>query len=144
MRGRLLGSVVLPGVVAAANRLGLGPLHPDISMAEIRQAGLRAMRDLVGRLAIDADHVIFGHIHRRGPLGAEPGWELANGTRLLNTGSWVYAPALLGPTAEGSAFWPGTVVVLDDDRPPELRHLLDGMSHDELRRPRAPRPSGAR
>jgi hypothetical protein len=144
LKGRLLGSVVLPGVVTAANRLGLGPLRWDISMAEIRQAGLRAMRELLERLAIDADHVIFGHIHRRGPLGDEPGWSLPNGTKLLNTGSWVYAPGLLGPTARGSAFWPGTIAVLEDEGPPELRHLLDGMSHrdfrDELaRRARAPR-----
>jgi predicted phosphodiesterase len=144
VRGRLLGSVVLPGVVTAANRLGLGPLRWDLSMAEIRQAGLRAMRELVGRLRLEADHVIFGHIHRRGPLGSEPGWELANGTRLLNTGSWAYAPGLMGPTAEGSVFWPGTVAVLEDERPPELRHLLDGMSHDELRGRRSRRASATR
>ena len=144
MRGRLLGSVVLPGVVTAANRLGLGPLRPDISMAEIRRAGLRAMRELVGRLAIDAEHVIFGHIHRRGPLGSEPGWQLPNGTRLLNTGSWVYAPGLLRPTSEGSVFWPGTIGVVEDERPPELRHLLDDMSHDDFRGARARRSGGAR
>ena len=144
LKGRMLGSVVLPGAVAAANRLGLGPLQSDISMAEIRQAGLRAMRELVGRLGIDAQHVIFGHIHRRGPLGSEPGWELASGARLLNTGSWVYAPGLLRPTAEGSVFWPGTVVVLEDDRPPELRHLLDAMSHGDFRGPRSRAASGSR
>jgi predicted phosphodiesterase len=141
-RGRLLGSVVLPGTVAAANRLGLGPLRADISREEIRQAGLRAMRELVKRLAIDAEHVIFGHTHRRGPLGDEPGWELPNGTRLLNTGSWVYAPGLLRPTSEGSVFWPGTVAVVEDDRPPELRHLLDGMSHADFRGPGSRRVGG--
>jgi hypothetical protein len=144
LKGRMLGSLILPGVVTAANRLGLGPLRADISMAEIRQAGLRAMRELVGRLAIDAEHVIFGHIHRRGPLGSEPGWELESGTRLLNSGSWVYAPGLLGPSAEGSVFWPGTVAVLEDERPPELRHLLDGMAHGDLRAPRARRATGTR
>jgi Calcineurin-like phosphoesterase len=136
VRGRLLGSVVLPGVVSLANRLGLGPLHWDISMPEIRQAGLRAMRELVGRLQIDADHVIFGHIHRRGPLENEPGWELPGGTRLVNTGSWVYAPALMGPRSDGSPFWPGTVVVVEDHGPPQPRHLLDELGHPELRRPR--------
>ncbi|HZA59426.1 MAG TPA: metallophosphoesterase [Solirubrobacterales bacterium] len=133
VRGRLLGSLVIPGVVAAANRLGLGPLRPDISMPEIRQAGLRAMRELVGRLGIEADDVIFGHTHRRGPLEGEPGWELADGTRMINTGSWVYAPALLGPTSRRSAFWPGTVVVIEDEHPPEPRHLLDELGHAELR-----------
>lgn len=143
-RGRLLGSVLMPAVVTVANRLGLGPLRWDISMAEIRQAGLRAMRELVGRLGIEAEDVIFGHTHRRGPLGAEPGWELAGGTRLMNTGSWMYAPGLLGPAAEGSVFWPGTVAVLEHDRRPELRHLLDAMSHDDLRAGRPRRARAAR
>jgi predicted phosphodiesterase len=142
IRRRLLGSVVIPGVVAAANRLGLGPLHPDLSMPEIRQAGQRAMRELVARLGIEADHVIFGHTHRRGPLEGEPGWQLPDGARMVNTGSWVYAPALLGPTSRQSAFWPGTVAFVDGEHPPELQHLLDDVGHDDmraaLRRRRAP------
>jgi len=132
IRGRLLGSLVLPGAVAVLNRLGLGPLRWDISVEEIRAAGVRAMRELVARLTIDADHVIFGHTHRRGPLDGEPGWEAPTGARLLNTGSWVYAPGLLRSTARGSVFWPGTVAVIEDDRPPELLHLLDGLSRAEL------------
>jgi predicted phosphodiesterase len=133
VRGRLIGSVVLPAAVTAANRLGLGPLRWDISMPEIRQAGLRAMGDLVSRLGIDADHVIFGHTHRRGPLDGEPGWELPGGTRLTNTGSWVFARALVGPSSRGSVFWPGSVAVVEDDEPPRLYHLLDELARDELR-----------
>lgn len=133
IRGRLLGSVALPGAVALLNRLGLGPLRWDISVEEIRQAGVRAMGELVDRLAIDADHVIFGHTHRRGPLEGEPPWTSASGARLLNTGSWVHAPSLLRQTSRGSVFWPGTVAIVDEDRPPELRHLLDDYSREELR-----------
>jgi predicted phosphodiesterase len=133
IRGRVLGSVVLPTVVAVANRLGLGPLRWDISLPEISQAGLRAMRELVPRLAIEADHVIFGHTHRRGPLDGEPGWRLPGGTRLMNTGSWVFAPALAGPGSRGSPFWPGTVAVVEEGRDPQLRHLLDGHDRAELR-----------
>ncbi len=88
IRGRLLGSVALPGAVAVLNRLGLGPLRPDISVEEIKRAGVRAMAELVDRLAIDAEYVIFGHTHRRGPLQGEPGsdWQTRGGARLLNTG----------------------------------------------------------
>jgi hypothetical protein len=85
------------------------------------------------RLGIDADHLIFGHTHRRGPMPAETGWRLPEGTRLWNTGSWVYAPGLLGEAPADSPYWPGTVAVLDDDRTPELRHLLDDLSRTELR-----------
>lgn len=141
LKGRLIGLVLLPGAVLAANRLGLGPLRPDISMAEITQAGLSAMRELVSRLGIEAAQVIFGHTHRRGPLGGEAGWELPGGTGLVNTGSWVYAPALLGASSRDSPFWPGTVVAVEDEGPPAASHLLDDLPHAELRGPRRrPRP----
>jgi len=77
--------------------------------------------------------VIFGHTHRRGPLDGEPGWELPGGPRLVNTGSWVFARALVGSSSRGSVFWPGTVVMVDDDDPPRPRHLLDDLERDELR-----------
>src|SRR5262249_59154596 len=66
----------------------------------------------------------------RGGGGGGGGGETA--PRLWNTGSWVYAPGLLGRTAAKSPYWPGTVVVLEDERQPELRHLLDHLAKDEL------------
>jgi predicted phosphodiesterase len=132
LRGRLLGSVVLPGAVALANRIGLGPLRWDISFPEISRAGYSAMLELVSRLGIEADHVLFGHTHRRGPIDGEPGWALPSGTRLINTGSWVFAPGLAGRSAHGSPFWPGTVVEFEDGEAPRPRHLLDRVGRDEL------------
>jgi predicted phosphodiesterase len=134
LRGWLLGTVALPGAVGVANRLGLGPVRSDLSPGAITSAGLAAIGEVTRRLGIDADHLIFGHTHRRGPMPAETGWRLPEGTRLWNTGSWVYAPGLLGETPTDSPYWPGTVAVLDDDGPPELRHLLDDLSRTELRR----------
>jgi hypothetical protein len=55
---------------------------------------------------------------------------------MTNTGSWVYAPGLLGPTARDSPFWPGTVVTVADEGPPQARHLLDELGHSDLRAPR--------
>ena len=66
-------------------------------------------------------------------MRAETGWRLPEGTRLWNTGSWIYAPGLLGRTPTDSPYWPGTVAILEDDRPPELHHLLDDRSRTELR-----------
>jgi predicted phosphodiesterase len=131
-RGWLLGTVALPGAVGVANRLGLGPVRSDLSPGTITRAGLAAMGEVVRRLGIEADHVIFGHTHRRGPMRGETGWRLEEGTRLWNAGSWVYAPGLLGRTAAESPYWPGTVVVVEDDRQPESRHLLDELSKEEL------------
>ena len=73
--------------VAALNAAGLGPFRSDISAVELRRAGLRAMGEVLHRLGIDAEHVIFGHTHRAGPLpGDVEGWTLPGGTRLHNTG----------------------------------------------------------
>jgi hypothetical protein len=132
-RGWLLGTVALPGAVGVANRLGLGPVRSDLSPGAITLGGLAAIGEVVRRLGIDADHVIFGHTHRRGPMRAETGWRMPEGTRLWNTGSWVYAPGLVGRTAAESPYWPGTVAVLASDGVPELRHLLDHLSRAELR-----------
>ncbi len=133
IRGRLLGSVALPGAVGVANRLGLGPVKSDLSPGAITRAGLAAIGEVVRRLGIEADHVIFGHTHRRGPLRAEVGWRLEDGTRLHNTGSWIHSPWLLGRTAADSPYWPGTVVVVADDREPCATNLLEDRSKEELR-----------
>jgi hypothetical protein len=132
LRGWLLGTVAVPGAVGVANRLGLGPVRSDLSPGAITQAGLAAMGEVAHTLDIDADHLIFGHTHRRGPIRGETGWRLESGTRLWNTGSWVHAPGLLGRTAAESPYWPGTVAVLEDERQPALRHLLDDLSKEEL------------
>jgi predicted phosphodiesterase len=132
LRGWLLGTVAVPGAVGVANRLGLGPVRSDLSPGTITRAGLAAIGEVVRSLEIDADHLVFGHTHRRGPMRGETGWRLDTGTRLWNTGSWVYAPGLVGRTAAESPYWPGTVVVLDGERQPELRHLLDDRAKDEL------------
>ena len=88
---------------------------------------------MVRRLVVDADHVIFGHTHRRGPIRSESGWRLDDGTRLWNTGSWVYAPGLIGRSASESPYWPGTVVVVEGRRQPKSRQLLAERTRTDLR-----------
>jgi len=87
----------------------------------------------VRRLGIEADHVIFGHTHRRGPLRAEVGWRLEDGTRLHNTGSWVHSAGLIGRSAADSPYWPGTIVVIEGDREPRSINLLGDLGKEELR-----------
>lgn len=133
LRGWLLGSVALPGAVGVANRLGIGPVKADLSPNAITRAGVDAMAEVVERLGIAADHVIFGHTHRRGPLPAEARWSARGGqTTLWNTGSWVHSPGLLRETSKGSAYWPGTVAVVGAEGPPELLHLLDDWTREDL------------
>ena len=91
------------------------------------------MAQVVEGLGIEAGYVIFGHLHRPGPLeGDAKGWRTGSGTRLVNAGSWVYEPAYVGATAAESPHWPGTCVLVHDEGPPELRHLLHGFTRQEL------------
>jgi predicted phosphodiesterase len=126
LRGWLLGSVAVPGAVGVANRFGLGPVRSDLSAGAIARAGFDAMAEVAERLAIEARDLVFGHTHRRG-TPTEQGR-----TRLWNTGSWVHSPGLLGETAAESAYWPGTICLIEGDGEPELRHALDGLSRAEL------------
>jgi predicted phosphodiesterase len=133
VRSWLVGSVAIPGAVGVANRLGLGPVRSDLSAGAIGRAGFDAMGEAVDALGIEADHVVFGHTHRRGgPEVRRKAAATGGGLRLWNTGSWVHAPALLGASAAVSPYWPGTICIVGDDGEPELRHLLDDLSRDEL------------
>jgi predicted phosphodiesterase len=98
-----------------------------------RRPGLRAMAQVVERLTIEAGYVIFGHLHRPGPAGADDrDWTTASGVQLVNSGSWVYEPAYLGAIPADSPYWPGTCVVVAGDGPPELRGLLRGLTQEQL------------
>lgn len=126
---RALAGAVIPATVAALNRLGLGPFTSDLSGASLRDAGLRAMGEVVRRLGIEAEHVLFGHTHRAGPLPGEDWWPAG----LVNTGSWVYEPAVLPGARGDSPYWPGTLVRLPERGAPELRNVLRDVAPEELR-----------
>ena len=129
-----------PALVAALNRARLGPVRADLSGPSLRRAALASFAEVVARLQIAADHVIFGHTHRAGPLPTDDGveWLMPSGTRLLNTGSWVHEPGFIGEAAAGSPYWPGRCVSLADDGPPELLGLLAAVAPEALRNPGPP------
>ena len=119
LRRTLIGRAAIPGAVAAINAMGLGPFRPDISAVELRRAGLRAMGEVVDRLEIGADHVLFGHTHRGGPLDGETSeWRTPGGVQLVNTGSWIYEDVFVDGDGPANPYWPGRVVWLDDSGPP--------------------------
>ncbi len=122
---RLVGGVAYPAAIGLINAIGLGPVRADLSGPELRRAGLLALGETLRRLDVRAEHVVFGHTHRAGPLPHDDPdeWRHA-GARIVNAGSWVYEPFYLGPDAARSPYWPGTVVIVGEDGPPELRRLL--------------------
>ena len=125
IRGWALGGVAIPAAVGAINRIGIGPFRADISALELRRAGLRAMAQVVAGLGIDAPHVIFGHTHRAGPLPGEvEGWWLRGGSRLTNTGSWLYETAFVPEHDPANPYWPGRITWLGDTGAPEHEAVL--------------------
>ncbi len=126
--GLVLGRGAIPIAVSALNRLGLGPFRPDISALELRRGGLRAMARVVADLDIEADHVLFGHTHRAGPLPGEiEGWWPPAGVRLHNTGNWILERAFGADSGPENPYWPGRVTWVDDEGPPRFENVLEGL-----------------
>jgi len=133
LAARVLGGAVVPSGVAALNRLGFGPFNPEISGPALRRAGIRAMGQVVDRLGIEAEHVIFGHTHRLGPLeGEEPDWASERGIRLHNCGNWVYEPEFLDRSPAASPYWPGGLILVEDSGPPRIERVLMDLRHEDF------------
>lgn len=127
--GRLLvGRVTIPAAVATLNRLKIGPFNATLNGDELRRAGLLAMGRVAETLAPGAEHVLFGHTHRAGPLPGDDWaeWTTLSGTRLWNSGNWYLESAFVRGMAERSPYWPGTVVWLEPGRAPRIENALRG------------------
>lgn len=120
LRARAVAAL-FPAAVWSLNRAGLGPVRPNVSGRELRQAGLRAINDVVRRLGVDAGHVIFGHTHRAGPLPGDHAheWQTVTGAQLHNAGCWTQEPVFAGDDP-ASPYYAGRAIELDDDGPPRL------------------------
>jgi predicted phosphodiesterase len=129
---RVLGGAVVPSGVAALNRLGLGPFNSEISGPVLRTSALRAMSEVVERLGLEADHVIFGHTHRLGPLDGDEGWVTPGGVSLHNCGNWVYEPVFLDRSPAASPYWPGGMVLVEDEGPPRIERALMDLQHEDF------------
>lgn len=134
-RALLVGLPLLatvPGGREAASIAALG-LEQGIH----RRAAIPAMAEVVLRLRLPAAHVVFGHIHRRGPLPADPDalWRPfgADGPRLWNSGSWVFDSALAGSPGTPRPYRPGGAVLLEPGRFPRALDLLAGVPDRVLR-----------
>jgi hypothetical protein len=134
LRSRALAGA-FPFAIAALNRAGIGSFQADISTAELRRAGLRAMGEVAARLGLGDAYVIFGHTHRAGPLpgDVDAEWRGPAGARLLNAGCWTYDSYFVTDRPGESPYWPGGSVLVEDVGPPVLRRLLDDRSATELK-----------
>lgn len=116
----------------------MAPLSALALGAQMRRASIPALARVVHRLGVDADWVVFGHVHRSGPLADDDPrrWQGPGGRpRIVNTGSWVYEPLLIHHAVPPHPYWPGGAIVLEDGPPPRAVGLLD-----HLDAPYAPSP----
>ncbi len=113
----------------------LAPLSAFLLDRQMQRHSLPAMLGVVQALGVDADWVIFGHVHRRGPRDRDDAarWSGANGRPLLlNTGCWRYEPVVVRRLDGEASYWPGGAVSIGDDGVPRSVGLLDHLSEKEL------------
>lgn len=125
---------------------GMAPLTARVLDLQMRWSATPAMARVVQRLGVDADWVLFGHVHRRGPMDGEswpretapthPGHPAR--AQLLNTGSWMYEPLLVHRATTPHPYWPGGAVLLEDGQPPRGVGLLDDLGAEQLHVPGPP------
>jgi hypothetical protein len=124
----LMRAVTMPGIPEKLLDRRFSPLNSMILGLQMRRASMPALARVVHRLGVGAEWVIFGHVHRCGPL---PGddlrfWQGPGGSpRIVNTGSWVYEPLLVGHVTPPHPYWPGGAVLIEDGGDPRPVGLLD-------------------
>jgi len=114
---------------------GLAPLTAGVLGMQFRRAALPAMSAVLSSLGIHARHVLFGHVHRTGPLRHDDPAEWrpeGRGAQLHNCGSWVFEPLLLAGTEPPHPYWPGGAVLLEPGAAPRTLTLLDDVPPGEL------------
>jgi UDP-2,3-diacylglucosamine pyrophosphatase LpxH len=131
---------VVPHLMMRAN---LAPITARLVDAQMRGAAMPAMAEVAHRLGVEADWIVFGHVHRLGPRG-EPAWQpLPGGPRLLNTGAWVFEPMLLDRVQPPHPYWPGGAVIVEPGAEPRAVGLLDDLTREQLTGPAPGGPSGS-
>jgi hypothetical protein len=132
-------AATMPGIPLRLRSRRFAPLAAMLLGLQMQRASIPALARVVQRLGIDADWVIFGHVHRGGPLpGDDPRrWQGPGGRpRIANTGAWTYEPLLIHrAAAPPHPYWPGGAIVLEDGGDPQAIGLLDHLDAELLHGP---------
>lgn len=137
--GALARRATMSGTQAAAAAGGdsawRARLRSRLLGLQMLRASIPAFARVVHRLGVDADDVVFGHVHRAGPRpGDDPTqWVGPTGLpRIWNTGSWVDERLLLHRADPSHVYWPGGAILVEDGRITPLA-LLDDLPASALR-----------
>jgi hypothetical protein len=124
-----------PALSSLLRTEALAPFTAGALGFQFRRAGLPAMAAVAEALHLRAREILFGHLHRTGPLpGDEPAdWHpQERGPRLYNSGSWVFEPLLLAGATPPHPYWPGGAVLLEHGAAPRVLTLLDELGPEDL------------
>ncbi len=117
----------------------LAPLTAAAIDFQMQHASIPAMANVVRRLGIDADWVVFGHVHRLGPLPGDrvDRWRApgrgGGRVQFLNTGSWIYEPLLVDRATQPHPYWPGGAVLVQSGAEPRTVDVLNGLEARDFR-----------
>lgn len=128
--GDLVRASTMPSLPRRMHSHRLAPLARTVLGFQMQRASNPALAHVAQRLGVEAEWVIYGHVHRNGPReGDEPSlWSGPDGRpRLANTGCWLYEPLLLHRGGAPHPYWPGGAVVIDGEGDPVAVGLLDGL-----------------
>lgn len=134
----VLRAATMPRLKRRLLRPRYARLISGLLRVQMNRASMPALARVVNRLGIDADWVVFGHVHRVGPLPGDDRslWQGPGGRpRLVNTGAWLYEPLLVNRARPPHPHWPGGAVLLDDGPDggePRALSLLDDLGARQL------------
>jgi predicted phosphodiesterase len=132
----LTRAATMPALTRGLLHRRFAPLTSSVLGLQMRRASIPALVRVVERLGVEADVVLFGHVHRLGPLPDDDpvSWAGPDGApRILNTGSWLYEPRLVHRVTPPHPYWPGGAVLLEPGAEPRAVGLLDEVPAAALR-----------
>jgi UDP-2,3-diacylglucosamine pyrophosphatase LpxH len=121
----------------------IAPLTSLVLGRQMQRAAIPALAHAMTRIGVQADWLVFGHVHRLGPLPGDDAslWQ-SGPTRIANTGSWIYEPLVLHHRTPPHPYWPGGAILIENDTAdPQPLSLLDDLDVATLFRSRPPSPA---
>jgi UDP-2,3-diacylglucosamine pyrophosphatase LpxH len=131
----LARAATMPEIQRRLLRPQIAPLTSMLLGLQMRRASMPALARVVHQLGVDAEWVIFGHVHRLGPLPGDAleRWRGPGGRPLIaNTGSWMYEPLLVHRARPPHPYWPGGAVLLEPGEAPRAIGLLDDVPESAM------------
>lgn len=121
----------------------IAPLTRVLLGRQMQHASIPALAHAMTRIGVQADWLVFGHVHRLGPLRSDdPSLWTSGSTRIANTGSWIYEPLVLHHGSPPNPYWPGGAILIPDaESDPQPISLLEDLDVKTLFHTRPPHPA---